>query len=335
MNKLARNGRVVLSKARSKIDRQELKNKGIAYKKISSPQSELNYQKSWKIFADWGFEHGIKTISKVSKEQVEEFIKEKAEFGGRDGNGASAKTLKSYIGAINKVMYAAEKWEQSDGAKLQDMKSVSVKKDKIKNVYKDLTGKEWIEKNMQKYGNYQELIDTIQGFGLRAREVQTLNTKSFIIDKNNKMYVQTIGKGGKYRVAECTKEQNDEMVKLYGEKAIRVDDIKNNMKDENMLLRYMNNKNEALDIKGARYSGIPKHIFRSEYAQQLAKEKIQEYSVKLPKEPKFRGYAHIKQSENMKGVITQIGSLKGSVEAFREVSKNLGHNRLDVLRKYI
>lgn len=334
-NKIRDKGIRILKTASVQVSRDILKRNNTAYKHITSPQSLLNYERSWNVFSAWANEQGIKTIKKIDKELIERFIKEKAETGGRDGKGASAKTLKSYLGAINKVMYASNVWERNTGAQLQKMESVQIKSNKISGVYKDLTGKEWIERNNKAFEKYTPLINTIQGFGLRDRELKTLNTKSFIIDNKGKIFVQTIGKGGKYRISESTKELNDEMVTRYKDVAIRVDDIKNFKMDKDRLMTYMKNEKEHIDIQGTKNTNIPRHIFRSEYANQLIKEKITEYANTLDENAKKRGYSTIKKDENMNNTYTQMGIYKGAVEAFRDVSRNLGHNRLDVLIKYL
>ena len=158
-----------------------------------------------------------------------------------------------------------------------------------------------------------------------------LGVKSFVVDKNNKIYVQTVGKGGKARLAESTVKGNEAMLKLYGDKALRVDDIetfKNNLSSE-QIMKF--GREEPLNLKQSNNHKIPSHIFRSEYAQTLLKEKISEYSDTSS----HKAYTTISKEDMGRDIETTIKGHTGSVRAFYEVSVNLGHNRLDVLTKYI
>lgn len=88
---------------------------------------------------------------------------------------------------------------------------------------------------------FQEKIDTVQAFGLRRREVGELNKESFLIDKQGKMYIQTVGKGNKYRIAPvCDKEMNEKMKKLWSDKAIPLEKA-----DEGSLRRILRNEDRS------------------------------------------------------------------------------------------
>lgn len=58
--------------------------------------------------------------------------------GGRSGNGASVKTLKSYITSINKVMSAGDLWTDEDKIKLKGIKEIKIT-DEQKSVYKKVS----------------------------------------------------------------------------------------------------------------------------------------------------------------------------------------------------
>lgn len=299
---------------------------------IFSEVSLKNHLSNWGKFADWVDEnYKIRSVAKIKPEHVEKYIKHLAEDKDR-----SKKTLQSRIGAINKTM--GERWTEKEKPTLSKMK-VKVKSTK-QNSYKQLNAKEWKKENERKYEVYKSTIDTVSAFGLRKRELKELNEKSFLIDKNNKIYVQTIGKGGKYRIAECTSEKNDEMVEMYKDKALNINDIENFKKDKALLERAIQDNSIKLNLKGVRTNTNSWHIFRAEYAQTLLEEKLEGFKSELNNNyNKSQGYSTINvlktDDKDLKGIYTEMGVYKGSALAFVEVSRNLGHNRLDIMLKYI
>lgn len=344
--RLIKEGNFVLQKAWDKgrrSSRQDIKKLGKESEAITSQKSHEIHKTNWQKFAEWADKkHNIKRLGKITKEIVKEYLQEEAKQGGRDGKGASYKTLQTYLTAINKVMVSSQRWTESDKPTMTKWKQdIEIRKDS-RDVYKSLTGKEWIERNPKEYKKYNQVIETIRAFGLRSKELKELNTKSFIKDKNGKLYVQTIGKGGKYRIAECASDMNNKMMEWYGGKAQEVNDIKEfkGYYDEETAKEYLRNQirnsKKRLNIKYSKSERMPKHIFRADYAQRLLNEKIEE--LKGVSEG-VRGYSTFKTGElrsgNLRRYETQIGAYKGNAEAFREVSRNLGHNRLDVLLRYL
>lgn len=335
--KLMRQGEMVLTRARSlgkKFSRQILKAKGLDFKAVSSPVSLINHKRNWDRIAKWlGEKYQVKRLGQIKPEMIHEFVKEQAISGGIDGKGASRKTLQSYLGAFNKVMYADGRIDRGKGLELRKM-DIKVRWDAKYGQYKNLTADEWKLANKGTYEKYRELFDTAEGFGLRRRELGDLNTKSFIQDKNGKMYVQTIGKGGKYRIAESTLDKNERMRELYGRQSIKVDDIEKFTYKKEKLLSYSRDKHEKLNIRGNESHHIPMHIFRSKYAQKSLEEKIGALKSKID-EPNWVGYRNLRFDDINNNTIITIGRFTGPAEAFVEVSQNLGHNRLDVLLKYV
>lgn len=333
MNKLEKKGIRILNEARTlgrAKTRDELKRQGIAFKAVTSPRSMEIHEGNWKEFSKWASDEGYKSLKKIDEDVIKKFLIEKSLSGGRSGNGASVKTLKSYITSINKVMSAGNLWTDEDKIKLKGIKEIKIT-DEQKSVYKKVSPDEWKEAHKRSYKSNQSYIDTLSSFGLRRREMSDLGVKSFVVDKNNKIYVQTVGKGGKARLAESTVKGNEAMLKLYGDKALRVDDIetfKNNLSSE-QIMKF--GREEPLNLKQSNNHKIPSHIFRSEYAQTLLKEKISEYSDTSS----HKAYTTISKEDMGRDIETTIKGHTGSVRAFYEVSVNLGHNRLDVLTKYI
>ena len=120
-----------------------------------------------------------------------------------------------------------------------------------------------------------------------------------------------------------------EMKEQYSRIALK-GDISSFKSNKEKLLEYT--KKQPLELRAAYNEHIPKHIFRSEYAQTLLKEKTEEYKSDRAV---LKAYSGLKIEDKYKDMETTIKGHRGAVRAFYEVSENLGHNRLDVLTKYI
>lgn len=329
MGKFERDGEGLLKRAYAEGGRRsrfEDKKEGVDSRFIYAEVSHKNHLSNWKQFAKWAEEKGLKRIGQIQKKHVENYVKELVD------SGMSKKTIESRIGAVNKIMLYSERWDNESRVVLSKIEGVKPRELPTK-IYKDLTAKEWMDRNQGQYANNRDLIDTVQAFGLRRREVGELNERSFLIDKQGKIYVQTIGKGNKYRVAPvCDSEMNEKMKKLWGNKAIPIENA-----SEISLRRVLRNEDQRLKLKGANGHKIGLHIHRNEYAQRLLKNRIDE--LKSDKTREFRGYSHLKTKgqslEQLDRYEVKIGTFKGSARAFMEVSEALGHNRLDVLAKYV
>ena len=180
------------------------------------------------------------------------------------------------------------------------------------------------------------MIDTVQAFGLRRREVRELNSQSFLIDDKGKMYVQTVGKGNKYRIAPvCDSEMNEQMKKRWGNRAIPLQQA-----SEERFRRVLRDEDQRLNLKGANGHNFGLHIHRSEYTQRYLQERIKQLDEQRGGVGRsYRGYSHLKTRgrslADLDAYRIKIGTLEGSARAFMEVSRALGHNRLDVLAKYL
>lgn len=305
------------------------KEKGIDNKFIYADVSYKNHKNNWRQFSKWANENGLKRVGQITQNDVEKYVRECAE------NGLSKKTIESRIGAINKVMLASERWKNENRVILSKIEGIAVKKLPTK-VYKDLTAKEWQNRNPKQYENNRELIDTVQAFGLRRREARELNAQSFLIDDKGKMYVQTVGKGNKYRIAPvCDSEMNEQMKKRWGKQAIPLQQA-----SEERFRRVLRDEDQRLNLKGANGHNFGLHIHRSEYTQRYLQERIKQLDEQRGGvERSYRGYSHLKTRGKSLAVLDayriKIGTLEGSARAFMEVSRALGHNRLDVLAKYL
>lgn len=305
------------------------KEKGIDNKFIYAEVSYKNHKNNWRQFSKWANENGLKRVGQITQNDVEKYVRECAE------NGLSKKTIESRIGAINKVMLASERWNNENRVILGKIDGITVKKLPTK-VYKDLTAKEWQDRNPKQYENNRELIDTVQAFGLRRREVRELNSQSFLIDEKGKMYVQTVGKGNKYRIAPvCDSEMNEQMRERWGDKAIPLQQA-----NEERFRRVLRDEDQRLNLKGANGHNFGLHIHRNEYTQRYLRERVEQLEEQRGGvERSYKGYSHLKTRgkslDDLDAYSIKIGTFEGSARAFMEVSRALGHNRLDVLAKYL
>lgn len=314
--------------------RQQDKADGRADKAIYSERSLEAHKSAWKQFADWAKSAGVKNLKKVDEATVTKFLTEKAQTGGRDGKGATAKTLKGYVTAINKVMTTGKLWQDDQRVELRDL-DVTVRSDREAG-YKHLTAVEWRQRNPQGWNQYKDTLEVVQAFGLRRRELVELNERSFVKDsQTGKLYVQTIGKGGKFRLAECRADMAERMEQRFSQYVQELDTSR--LKADN-LRKVLNSERGRLNLANADASRMPRHIFRAEYAENLLKQKLTEYNQERGSEPKivmsYRRLDQMPKSEWSR-YVTKIGRYSGDARAFLEVSRALGHNRLDVLTRYI
>lgn len=354
-NRLIRSGVKILESQRN-FGRQKNRSyvkKNTENQYITSPKSLEKHVFSWKNFAEYANEKNINRLSQVTPDLVQDYLQERADYGGRSGFGASEKTLKGYTTGINKVMLGAGLWEQGlEFSKLD----IEVNRSNLGSMNKLENSKEWMDNHIDTYNSYQQAIDTIRAFGLRSNEFKNLNEKSFVYDSGN-LYVQTVGKGGKYRVAECRDDMKSQMISTYKD-YIHHENVQN-LKSNAGNAEYVNDwsKSAPLKVKGYNSSRFPKHIFRSEYAQSMLEQKFEEYGdgqirvaysnakidyddpdhtviQKHMYENGNRWYEPVKEVAT-NDIQTSIGGYEGNLAAFRDVSENLGHNRLDVLLKYL
>lgn len=332
MGKFEKDGRSILRKAYiegSKRSRFDDKKEGVDNKFIYADVSYKNHENNWRQFSKWATENGLKRVGQITQSDVEKYVRECAE------NGLSKKTIESRIGAINKVMLVSGRWENENRVILSKIEGITPKKLPTK-VYKDLTAKEWQDRNPKQYENNRELIDTVQAFGLRRREVRELNAQSFLIDDKGKMYVQTVGKGNKYRIAPvCDGEMNEQMKERWGNQAIPLQQA-----SEERFRRVLRDEDQRLNLKGANGHNFGLHIHRSEYTQRYLRERIEQLEEQRGGvERSYKGYSHLKTRgkslDDLDAYRIKIGTFEGSARAFMEVSRALGHNRLDVLAKYL
>jgi hypothetical protein len=319
------------------------------YHVVSSQGSCDSYLKSISNFCCWSKqEHKIHSWAQLTDDIIAEYISVK------EKDGTSKKTVQCYCTAINHVMIGKHLWEADEA-----ISRIKLGYDRNRNNsrrYKNLTAAEYRQFNSQEYQKYKQHHDIARAFGLRREEIfgakkkkdrkkgkNGITVSSFRIDEKGCMYIETVGKGGLYRIAKCRKDMNDQMRLLYGQYALAYEDLQPRRTRKATFVN-KNRKSKRLFEKGIS-DAVPMHINRAEYAQKRFLEIQEELEVKYSGLPQtclkndYKGYSMltVKNSEEVIAARkwTQIGAYKGYVEAFMEVSKELGHGRLDVLLKYM
>lgn len=227
-------------------------------------------------------------------------------------NGRSPWTVSSDMLMFNHAEVGSGNWNQSITKKnIKENYGYKLERRSAKLIThsRGYNAKSWINSHKNEYYKYKDEIDVARAFGLRRDEIignqgghNGVIDKSFINNKG-KMRVQTIGKGGKYRVADCLNKYNDEMLNKYGQNAVSEPYGRTGFK------KLLSTDKPIFNV---RCRDVAFHSLRSEYAIN-----------------KFEELNTGRDDEQL-----DINGYKGDKSAFEQVSKNLGHNRLDVLKSY-
>lgn len=190
--------------------------------------------------------------------------------------------------------------------------------------YKNLSSEEWIKENPKKYARWEQPIKFIQDTGLRRSELN--GYKLYEVD--NQLKALTIGKNGKVRFADV--REGKELEVMHFSKVSEVPKISHDQ--ANSLVSNANYAKSVIKNSGQSIyltKNVPSHIHRAYYAQQLVQElnAKNDYSGEAPYISR-RGVVH-NSAENY-----TVGAYTAQYGAWEEVSRSLGHNRLDVLKNY-
>ncbi len=299
---------------------QEMKREILKFKKLDKNKGKIESDKSIDTLigsstriGEWLMEQKddrgkpIRRLNQVNRGMFEAFICDMSANGGRYGNGASKKTLKAYITVMNKVLISKGLLDEKERFELRKI----LPNHHTERVYKRENSVKWEKNNPHKAEMYKASIDIAKAFGLRKTEIfgssgvmrnrgwNGVTTSSFIMAVPNPadierakrygspvptptLYVQTIGKGGKYRLARCSDAYMEFMIARYGEiaqkttyKAINVINDRMVSKDLNSHKNAFIKRNKAeIPLMTGVDSSMSYHIFRSEYAQTRLREEI-------------------------------------------------------------
>lgn len=256
-------------------------------------------------FIDYLKSQGVKWIDDVKEEHVHGFLEQKYEYGFEHHNqerGYSHRYLADTVSSINHVLHGKHE-------------PYKISRDWEFEGYRGRINNRDDKERLEIPDKYNEQVDLARGFGLRRSEIEDVTTKSFYQDNEGRMYVSTIGKGGRPRVSACTEKYNDEMYSRYSDYVQKVDRYEDIPQSKHEIKASLSAGKEIYDDKiPSKYST---HIYRSEYANTYFEEVI-----------KSGDYEHYGETATINDVMADKG-------AFLEVSKNLGHSRLYVMSSYI
>ncbi|OHB53076.1 MAG: hypothetical protein A2Y12_16300 [Planctomycetes bacterium GWF2_42_9] len=247
--------------------------------------------------------YGVKDIMRIESHQVESFLKDRIENGGRDGVGLERSSFDKYSSALSKLEVALNRYSQEKelGREYKfDLKGIRQyaakelgKRNDISRAYKNpkalveaVTGKYNLTAHIQYEGGTR--IDEIA----RLRENQLRGLRPDPHSGQIKGWIEVSGKGGKVREVGVTTETYSRL-----EKAIAAGNGIFRTNEGN----YRNNLKTAAERTGQKYEGS--HGLRWNWAQERHGE---------------------------------LQNLKMSYEAsLSVVSKEMGHERSDITCHYL
>lgn len=374
MGKIESKGRDILRRQfydRSRRSRNETKlenGRKAIYNTISSKNSLRQHESQWKQFAHYVEEkYSVKSLKKIDEKLVRNYL------NSLQKQGFAEKTLKSRVSAINHVMVGSGVWKENQKISLKNLRSKKLIATQYgpRKVYKGKTSSEWINAHREAYMSSRNLVDFVLAFGLRRSEIfgksgskyQGVTFRNLGHLKGSKfLFVEVIGKGGKYRIATVRADMAQEMWEEYGlySREYQQEYFEKDTSERENILKASSDRRERIFTQNKQ--SIPLHIHRNEYVRQKLSEAQIKYEQKFGKlvaanvNEKTTGYTRIgfkhigenlyiyktvyKDSHKFiekvePSSIVKIADWRGYVISACEVMENIGHNRLDVLLKYL
>lgn len=249
-------------------------------------------------FHDYLKANDVNKIHQIEQSDIEEYM----EF--RKNEGLSHRTLAADLTAINHLL-KGNNIKGHDSYRLTEM---------------DIEGnKERINNRLDRANNsiparYDAQINFIKATGLRRQELENVGTKS-IYRVDNNLYVVTKGKGGRIRYAEVNECAKADFEAKYGEHIIDRQHVSQLPATKQAIQNIWRKQDKVFEDKVPKK--YPLHIYRVEYAQTRFDE--------LQASGNYRSH----------GQDIEINGFKADTGVFIDLTKNLGHNRIDVLKSYL
>ncbi|MGV3110663.1 recombinase XerC [Streptococcus pluranimalium] len=338
------------------------------YNTISSKESLRKHESQWRQFAQYAEnKHGIKTLKKLDETVVHKYLKD------LQRQDIAEKTLKSRVTAINHVMVGSGVWKDNQKISLQQLRSQGLihAKKGAKNVYKDETSSEWRKSHREAYMRSRDLVDFTRAFGLRRSEIFGKSGAQYQgvtyrnlghMEGSKRLFAEVVGKGGKYRIVPVRADMAQEMWDKYGEKSreYRTEYFQKDISERERMLKASSDKRERIFKQNKQ--NVPMHIHRNDYVRNRLYEVQAKYEKKAGKltqekiKNRSTGYSRISFKRNGKQFsifkinyaggqkfvqqvapfsIVKIADWEGYAISACEVMSDVGHNRLDVLLKYM
>lgn len=271
---------------------------------------------SAKRVAQFAKDQGFKTISDLqSKENLRQI------FSAETSASLSAGTQSQDLRLINHVLIG--KKLASTQLRKEDVGIARRSNLIAEQRYKSLTSKEWENTHKIAYKHHREQIEFIRDTGLRRSELDAF--KLYKVEKTYK--VLTVGKNGKSRFAEVRPGAESAVLEVLGKPqvpSISTQESQKILKNPAYIKSQIQAQGQSIKLSDK----IPSHIHRAYYAQQL----IQQLATRDYSNSTYTTRSGVVHNGNEKYT---IGAYTAPYGAFMELSKDMGHNRLEVLKNYL
>lgn len=242
--------------------------------------------------------NGVNKIHQIEASNIEEYL----EY--RKNEGLSHRTLAADVTAINHLLYGNNNPEHGL-YRLSDL---------------DIQGNQERQNNRLDRANntipskYDRQIEFVQATGLRRQELGNVGSKS-LYKVSERVFVVTRGKGGRIRYAEVNEASKGEIEAKYGHLIINKESMRELPSNKEEVLKFQREQERLFaDRLPSKY---PVHIFRVAYA----KDRFEQ----LQKSGNYRKY----------GDKVDINGYEADRGVFVDLTQNLGHNRIEVLKSYL
>lgn len=266
--------------------------------RIYSDNSYKKHMSHAMQFHDFLKANGVNKIHQIEQSDVEEYL----EF--RKNEGLSHRTIAADVTAINHLLRGNNSSEH-DTYRLSRL-GIEGNKERINN-------------RLDRADNsipsrYNAQIDFIKATGLRRQELENVGTQS-LYRVDNDLYVATRGKGGRIRYTQVNEGAKDDFEAKYGEYIINRQHVSQLPATKQEIQNIWRKQDKLFEDKVPKK--YPLHIYRVEYAQIRFNE--------LQLSGDYRKH----------GEIVDVNGFKADKGVFIDLTKNLGHNRIDVLKSYL
>lgn len=295
--------------ARGSSRHNDKESQGFAiHEKIYSRNSLKTHLSRIEQFSKWLKDNHpeIQNLNDISRDVTGEYLR------FQEDSGKSAWTTSADALAINHVMVGSGIW--NEGVKKSDF---GLQQRRLQDIQNNRGETKWGESGRGKEETYSAPVEYGRAFGLRRSELVGNNSQHAKASKaslyrtpDGRIHNATIGKGGRYRTSECLSSYKPYIEREYG---ADIKDVERLPSKEEFLQRY---EGSAPLFDSISRSVRIHHDCRQFYADQKLEE--------------LRNEGRLGSGETFR--CNQVILDKGQALF---VSRQLGHNRLDVLRHYV
>lgn len=269
------------SKGTSRHEQKKITKEYAHHTKIYSRNSLKTHISRAKSFSSWIKETHpeIKKIEDISRDVAGRYLQD------QQAKGYSTRTIEADMTMLNHINVGRNNWTKDQ---ILNKKEFDINPRRAK----DVTNNRGVKPSTRPYNEYQrEIVSFGECFGLRKSELvpskenngYAVTTSSFF-QKDERIYLAAIGKGGKFRTIECLESRQDYIKEEYGQYIQKVElfperkEFKENYFKENQLFNsisnnvrihvdcrqyYSNEKLDELENSDRRFELLPKNRLKS------------------------------------------------------------------------